>query len=101
MRSENIDYKKLYEVEVEKNARLKGLYETAILEKSQAERKSIDIVNQYDGVLLELETLRAEYEESLSALIEAKNECEETRRTLAVIIKEIKKCNPRIIGADV
>lgn len=97
----SINYKLLYEQEVTKNARLEERYAQAVKDKAQAERKSIDVINEYEGILLELEQIREAYREAFASIMKKRDECEYMRRSLVTIMKEIKKCDPRKIGADI
>lgn len=96
-----IDYKKLYEIELSKNVQLEQRYKTAISEKARAERKSVDIINQYESVIFELEQIKAEYKNSLDSIKSKAAECDEAYKILLVMINEIRKCRPKRFGIDI
>lgn len=100
MEGRKINYRKLYELELAKNAQLEQRYKTVISEKTYAERKSLDIVNQYKNILFELEQIKAEYKQALDSVKAKEKECEELRRALLIIIDEIKKSRPQRYGID-
>lgn len=96
-----INYKKLYEIELSKNAQLEQHYKTAVSKKALAERKSVDIVNQYESIIFELEQIKYEYKHTLDLVKTRAAECEELYRALLVIINEIKKSRPKRFGIDI
>lgn len=96
-----IDYKILYEQELKRNEQLLERYNTAMLEKARAERKSLDVINEYEGIILELNQIHTEYKESLEDLKEKEADCEYMRRALIIIMEEIKKMDPHKIGVDI
>ena len=100
MEGRKINYRKLYELELSKNAQLEQRYKTVISEKTYAERKSLDIVNQYENILFELEQIKAEYKQALDSVKAKEKECKELRRALLIIIDEIKKSRPQRYGID-
>ena len=74
-----------------KNAQLEQQYKTVISEKTYAERKSLDIVNQYENILFELEQIKAEYKQALR---------DTSGKNYVIIIDEIKKSRPQRYGID-
>ena len=101
MEGRKINHRKLYELELAKNTQLEQRYKTVISEKTYAERKSLDIVNQYENILFELEQIRAEYKHALDSVKAKEKECEELRRALLIIIDEIKKSRPQRYGIGI
>ena len=91
----------MYEQELKRNEQLQERYNTAMLEKARAERKSLDVINEYESIIVELEQIRNEYEESLKELKEKEADCEYMRRTLIIVMKEIKRMDPHKIGVNI
>lgn len=84
-----------------RNEQLQQRYNDALKDKARAERKILDVINEYESIISDLAQLRSEYQEQLEDL-KAKNEdCEYMRRALIIIMKEIKKMDPHKIGVDI